>query len=181
MTSPLLPTPSTSMPPPSAYGPYASSSRAPFDQLPRPGLPAMGSRSGQPTQSSLRGLINHDIEPRFTLPPLIQTHSSSEAKHSPLTPRYNMPAPASVKRPFSSSDHGYQPPLKSGARPDPFSSPYSAPPPPGAHDIIEPDVGDAEDDDDEETRRLLTGDLVYTSADGTTKRIIERDGNFYRH
>jgi hypothetical protein len=27
----------------------------------------------------------------------------------------------------------------------------------------------------------LTGDLVYTSADGTTKRIIERDGNFYRH
>ncbi|KIW68397.1 hypothetical protein PV04_04348 [Phialophora macrospora] len=141
----------------------------------------MASRSGLQAQSTVRGLLNQDVETRLTLPPLLQTHTNNELKHSPLTPRYNMPAPTSVKRPFSSSEYRYQPSLKSGARPDTFPSTYAAPPPPSAHDIIEPDVGDAEDEDDEETRRLLTGDLVYTSADGTTKRIIERDGNFYRH
>ncbi|ETI24427.1 hypothetical protein G647_03796 [Cladophialophora carrionii CBS 160.54] len=179
MTSPLLPTPSTSMPPPSVYGQFATP-RAPFDQLPRPALPPMSSRLGQQSQSAVPSAINRDPESRFTLPPLLQTHISSELKHGPLAPRYNMPAPTSVKRPFSSSGSGYQPPLKSGARPDTLSSGYPAPAPPGAHDVIEPDVGDDEDDDDEETQRLLKGDLVYTSADGTTKRVIERDGNFYR-
>ncbi|EXJ60720.1 hypothetical protein A1O7_04873 [Cladophialophora yegresii CBS 114405] len=179
MTSPLLPTPSTSMPPPSAYGQFATP-RPSFDQIPRPGLPPMSSRPGQQSQSIVPGVMTRDSESKFTLPPLLQPPNSSDLKHGPLAPRYNMPAPASMKRPFRSSDYGYQPPLKSGARPDTFSSAYPAPAAPGALDIIEPDVGGGEDDDDEETQRLLKGDLVYTAADGTSKRVIERDGNFYR-
>lgn len=171
LTSPVLPTPTSSMPPPPVYGPQ-SAHRPSFESLPRPALPATASHAVQsfnpfPSHSTFPSVTNQDNEPTFTLPPL-QTSHSSEPKQSPFAQRYNVPTVSAVKRSFSPNNYGQQTSLKSGARPDALP-PYTTPLAPGANDAIEPDTGD--EDDDDEGAQLVTGPMVYTRSDGTSRSV----------
>ncbi|KAJ9617208.1 hypothetical protein H2200_000929 [Cladophialophora chaetospira] len=178
MASPVLPTPTSSMPPPPPYLHHTLHR----DNVPRPALPATASQFGQPpmslpSPSTLQGVTSPGGRgsPYNNILPPIQTTINGDMRSGPSTPRYKTPPSTATKRSFSSTAYSQQMALKSGLRPDSFPA-YPPAPPPGANDIIEADP-DCCEDDDEETQRLIHGDLAFLTADGNRRTVT---GSVYR-
>ncbi|OAG42818.1 hypothetical protein AYO21_03101 [Fonsecaea monophora] len=178
--SAVLPSPTTSMPPPPVYNP-APARRPSFDNRPKPMLTMPIPRPSQPSsalpnQSSVPRPMTPDTERSLTLPPLRFPGASTSKPDSPGL-RYNMPAPTAMKRTFSPGSSIQETSLKDGARPGMPPAHCPPPPPPSGSDIIEPDVSGDGDDDDEEAE-LFADALIYTRADGT-KSYRYRPGTSY--
>ena len=175
VTSPVLPTPTSSMPPPTAFGQYPLH-RSSYDNLPRPAPSAMASLSGQPTAlpspSTLRGVSASDAVDwyhRSRLPPLVEPPQVSERKPGTF---YDPPAPTATKRPFSPIIRSHHKALKWGARDDSsYTQPYMAPAL-GGNDFIEADPNP--DEDEEETDRLVRQSMSYAKSDGSKIYIPDR-------
>ncbi|KIW92479.1 uncharacterized protein Z519_06326 [Cladophialophora bantiana CBS 173.52] len=180
-SNPMLPLPTTSMPPPSAYG-QSPLRRPSFDTRPKPTFAMPTPRPAQPAaplpnQPSLQRPMTPDTEKSLTLPPL-RLFGASGQKLDPLVPRYNMPAPTATKRSFSPGSYNQNTSLKDGARPGLPPARCPPPPPPSGNDIIEPDVGG--DDDDDEEAELFADALIYTRADGTKSYRYRPGASYFR-
>ena len=169
MTSPLLPTPTSSMPPPSAYSQFAMP-RPSFDNLPRPGSSTTNYRYGPPPatpdQSTFSRTITPEIEPNsYVLPPL---QSSGTGGIVPGPSGYDLPAPVARKR--SPSDYDQQTSTKRGPG---AQTQYECPALPGEYDIIE-----ADDESVDEHEPPLAGPLAYSRAHGGTEIKPYRGSSF---
>ena len=172
MASPLpVTTPTSSMPPPSAYG--QSSMPRNFFDIARPAPFPPSFPTGQPPMlvsgfsNPLPSMMLPNPEPipyGAILPPL-QTNNLVETKRTSYVPRYDLPASAPTKRSFNNNDYAEQAPLKSGDRPDTVA--FSAPELPTGEQEIEADDENSTSDD-YDLQAMMNGPLSYRRANGLT-------------